>query len=99
MLVNDSQFIDRAVVIREKGTNRSKFLLGKVDKYTWVDIGSSYLPSDLLAAFLFAQLENMELITKKRRRIYELGKAFRGPVSSVRVRLGSPVLSSIWAPP
>jgi dTDP-4-amino-4,6-dideoxygalactose transaminase len=66
LLVNDSQFIDRAVVIREKGTNRSKFLLGKVDKYTWVEKGSSYLPSDLVAAFLWAQMEQATEITQRR---------------------------------
>jgi len=72
LLVNRDQFIERAEIIREKGTNRSQFFRGQVDKYTWVDIGSSYLPSDLLAAFLYAQLEHMEKITVKRRKIYEL---------------------------
>ena len=57
LLINDPQYIERAEIIREKGTNRSRFFRGQVDKYTWVDIGSSYLPSDILAAFLFAQLE------------------------------------------
>lgn len=63
----DPAVIEQAEVIREKGTNRSKFLQGLVDKYTWVDIGGSYLPSDLLAAFLFAQLEQVDLITNKRK--------------------------------
>ena len=53
-------------ILREKGTNRSQFLRGQVDKYTWVDIGSSYVPSDMLAAFLLGQLENMEKITARR---------------------------------
>ena len=57
LLVNDPELVERALIIREKGTNRSQFFRGQVDKYTWVDIGSSYLPSDLLAAFLLAQLE------------------------------------------
>ena len=66
LLVNDSRFSDKAVVIREKGTNRSKFLLGNVDKYTWVDKGSSYLPSELVAAFLWAQMEQATEITQRR---------------------------------
>ena len=57
LLINDREYVERAEIIREKGTNRSRFFRGQVDKYTWVDIGSSYLPSDLLAAFLYGQLE------------------------------------------
>jgi dTDP-4-amino-4,6-dideoxygalactose transaminase len=71
VLINDRQFIDRAEIIREKGTNRSRFFRGQVDKYTWVDIGSSYLPSDILAAFLYAQLEARQEIQAKRRHIWE----------------------------
>jgi dTDP-4-amino-4,6-dideoxygalactose transaminase len=71
LLINDSQYIDRAEILREKGTNRSRFFRGEVDKYTWVDIGSSYLPSDILAAFLYAQLEAREIIQSKRRRIWK----------------------------
>jgi len=71
LLMNDARFIDRAEIIREKGTNRNRFFRGQVDKYTWVDIGSSYLPSDVLAAFLFAQLENREQIQTQRRRIWQ----------------------------
>src|SRR5215204_6264069 len=71
LLVNRETFIERAEIIREKGTNRSRFFRGQVDKYTWVDLGSSFLPSDILAAFLYAQLENMDLITNKRREIYQ----------------------------
>jgi dTDP-4-amino-4,6-dideoxygalactose transaminase len=70
LIINDPQLIERAEIIREKGTNRSRFFRGQVDKYTWVDIGSSYLPSDLLAAFLFAQLEARDQIQAKRRRIW-----------------------------
>ncbi len=66
LLVNTKQFAHRAEIIREKGTNRSQFLRGQIDKYTWVDVGSSYVPSDLLAAFLLGQLEHMEQITAKR---------------------------------
>jgi dTDP-4-amino-4,6-dideoxygalactose transaminase len=71
LLINDRQYIERAEIIREKGTNRSRFFRGLIDKYTWVDIGSSYLPSDLLAAFLYAQLEAREEIQAKRQRIWE----------------------------
>jgi dTDP-4-amino-4,6-dideoxygalactose transaminase len=65
-IVNDNSFIERAEIIREKGTNRSKFFRGMVDKYTWVDKGSSYLPSELNAAFLFAQLEDTQAIQSDR---------------------------------
>ena len=71
LLINDPQFIERAEVIREKGTNRSRFFRGQVDKYTWVDIGSSYLPSDILAAYLYAQLEARESIQAMRQRIWK----------------------------
>ena len=71
LLINDPQYIERAEIIREKGTNRSRFFRGEVDKYTWVDLGSSYLPADILAAFLYAQLEAREQIQARRRRIWE----------------------------
>ena len=71
LIVNDPQLVDRAMIVREKGTNRHRFFRGEVDKYTWVDLGSSYVLSDLLAAFLFAQLEAREEIQKKRRRIWD----------------------------
>lgn len=71
LLINDEKYLERAEIIREKGTNRSKFFRGQVDKYTWIDLGSSYLPSDILAAFLFAQLESSEIIQKKRREVWE----------------------------
>lgn len=60
LLVNDDEFVERAEIIREKGTNRSNFLRGVVDKYTWVDVGSSYLPSEIIAAFLWAQIEHID---------------------------------------
>lgn len=72
LLINDLAFVERAEIIREKGTNRSRFFRGQVDKYTWVDIGSSYLPSDILAAFLFAQFEQREKIQLHRKQVWEL---------------------------
>ncbi|MBL8164717.1 MAG: dTDP-4-amino-4,6-dideoxygalactose transaminase [Anaerolineae bacterium] len=71
LLINSPAYVERAEIIREKGTNRSRFFRGQVDKYTWVDVGSSYLPSDLLAAFLYAQLEARDDIQSKRRAIWE----------------------------
>ncbi len=71
ILVNDDRFVERAEIIREKGTNRSKFFRGEVDKYSWVDIGSSYLPGDVIAAFLYAQMENALEISKKRMQTWE----------------------------
>jgi dTDP-4-amino-4,6-dideoxygalactose transaminase len=66
LLVNDPALVERAEIVREKGTNRSKFFRGEVDKYTWVDLGSSYLPGEIIAAFLWAQLEEAEAITARR---------------------------------
>lgn len=66
LLINDKSLIERAEILREKGTNRSRFLRGLVHKYTWVDVGSSYLPSDMLAAFLYAQLEARDAIQARR---------------------------------
>ena len=71
LLINDPRYIERAEILREKGTNRSRFFRGQVDKYTWVDLGSSYLPSDVLAAFLFAQFEHRDQIQSRRRRVWE----------------------------
>ena len=78
LLLNDASLIDRAEVIREKGTNRSRFFRGEVDKYSWVDIGSSYLPSDILAAVLAAQLEGHDAIQVRRRRLWERYEAALG---------------------
>jgi dTDP-4-amino-4,6-dideoxygalactose transaminase len=75
LLVNDETYIERAEIIREKGTNRSRFIRGVVDKYTWVDKGSSYLPSELNAAFLFAQLENAQIIQNDRMNTWNHYKA------------------------
>ena len=71
IVLNNEKLVERAEIIREKGTNRSKFFRGEVDKYTWVDIGSSFLPSDILAAFLYAQLENMESINRRRGQLFD----------------------------
>lgn len=71
LLINDPGYSGRAEIIREKGTNRSRFFRGQVDKYSWVDLGSSYLPSDLLAGFLVAQLEAREQIQNARNRIWD----------------------------
>lgn len=71
LIINNEKFAERAEIIREKGTNRSKFFRGQVDKYTWVDIGSSYLPSDVIAAYLYAQLENSDEINTRRLKIWE----------------------------
>lgn len=71
LLINNPEYIERAEIIREKGTDRSRFFRGQVDKYTWVDLGSSFLPSDLLAAFLLRQLESREAIQNKRRQIWQ----------------------------
>ena len=72
LLINDAQFNQRAEILREKGTDRSRFFRGEIDKYTWVDVGSSYLPADLLAAFLRAQLEHRGQIQSMRRQIWEI---------------------------
>src|SRR5207248_414675 len=81
--INDASMIERAEIMREKGTNRSLYFRGQVDKYSWVDLGSSYLMSDVLAAFLYAQLEKWEAIQAQRRRIWELyDQALRGWAAS-----------------
>ena len=71
LIINDKNLIERAEIIREKGTNRSNFFRGQVDKYTWVDIGSSFLPSELIAAFLYGQLMHSDQIINKRKEIWE----------------------------
>ena len=70
LAINDEQYVQRAEVIREKGTNRSAFFRGEVDKYGWVDVGSSFLPSEIVAAFLYAQLENLNAIQQRRKEIW-----------------------------
>ncbi|GAB1309277.1 dTDP-4-amino-4,6-dideoxygalactose transaminase [Urechidicola sp. KH5] len=72
LVVNDDRFISRAEIIWEKGTNRAAFFRGEIDKYNWVDIGSSFLPSEIIAAFLWAQIENLEKIQLKRKTIWNM---------------------------
>ena len=79
LLINDQRYLEAAEIIREKGTNRSRFFRGQVDKYTWVDVGSSYLPSDMLAAYLYAQLEMSEQIQGKRHFLWESYAALLQP--------------------
>lgn len=87
LLINDKRFIERAEIIREKGTNRSKFFRGEIDKYTWVDIGSSYLPSELVAAFLFAQMEAADEITRARLTLWDMyHSSFAGLETDNRIR-------------
>ena len=71
LLINDPTLVERGEIIREKGTNRSRFFRGQIDKYTWVDIGSSYLPSDILAAILYSHFEQADFIQSKRKEIWE----------------------------
>lgn len=78
LLINDPQLMESAEIIREKGTNRSRFFRGQVDKYSWVDIGSSYLPSDILAAYLLGQLEQRDKIQAHRQRVWEYYHAALG---------------------
>jgi dTDP-4-amino-4,6-dideoxygalactose transaminase len=91
LLVNDSSLIQRAEIIREKGTNRSQFFRGEVDKYTWIDVGSSYLPSELIAAFLWAQMEEAEAITARRLRLWENYHQALEPLE-LRGRLRRPIV-------
>jgi len=87
ILVNRAEMAQRAEIIREKGTNRSQFFRGEVDKYTWVDVGSSYLPGEVIAAFLCAQMEEAAAITARRRSVWEsYHKAFAGLEARERVR-------------
>lgn len=75
LLINDSELAERAEIVREKGTNRSRFFRGQIDKYTWVDIGSSYLPSEILAAYLYGQLEQREKIQNHRKNLWQIYEA------------------------
>lgn len=88
LVVQDPALVERAEIIREKGTDRSRFFRGQVDKYTWIDIGSSYLPSELVAAYLYAQLERAEAILAKRRSIFARYHEAFGPLQTEgRLRL------------
>ena len=87
LFVNDERFLERAEIVREKGTNRSSFFRGETDRYTWVDIGSSYLPGEIIAAFLWAQLEEADSITARRAEIWNLYHSRLGPCErSGRIR-------------
>jgi dTDP-4-amino-4,6-dideoxygalactose transaminase len=88
LLINDPRFVERAEMIREKGTNRSQFFRGQVDKYTWVDIGSSYLPGEIVAAFLWAQMEEADAITRRRLDIWSnYHESFAGLEEAAKVQL------------
>jgi dTDP-4-amino-4,6-dideoxygalactose transaminase len=87
LLINNPEFVERAEIIREKGTNRSKFFRGQVDKYTWVDVGSSYLPGEIIAAFLWAQMQEADSITARRMAIWNrYHEAFAELEAAGRVR-------------
>lgn len=81
LCINAPELVEAAEVIRDKGTNRSRFLRGMVDKYTWVDVGSSYVPSEIACAFLYAQLEQMESIARRRRAVYECYRQQLAPLA------------------
>src|SRR5207253_2228637 len=88
LTINDARFAERAEIIREKGTNRAKFLRGEIDKYTWVDVGSSYLPSEVVAAFLYAQLQRIDEINAIRQGIFDRYiDAFRHLVPQGRIAI------------
>ncbi len=91
LLVNDDRFTERAEIIREKGTNRSQFFRGQIDKYTWVDIGSSYLPGEVIAAFLWAQMEEAQNITQRRLDIWQRYHAALAPLE-VAGKLRRPII-------
>ena len=82
LCINDPEMVERAEIIRDKGTNRKKFFRGDVDKYTWVDIGSSYVPSEISCAFLYAQLELLDTIADRRKDIYQLYRSQLKPLES-----------------
>lgn len=92
LCVNDESLVQRAEIIREKGTNRSSFFRGEVDKYGWVDIGSSFLPSDIIAAYLFAQLEHIDQIESRRKAIWELYRQRLEPISLKTGRFKIPLV-------
>jgi len=90
LIINNPEFIERAEAIREKGTNRSQFRRGEIDSYTWVDVGSSYLPSDMISAFLYAQLENIDKISRRCGEIFDYYYTSLSPLSEAgQLRLPS----------
>jgi dTDP-4-amino-4,6-dideoxygalactose transaminase len=92
LVINKPELTQRAEIIREKGTNRSSFFRGEVDKYGWVDIGSSFLPSDIIAAYLFAQLENIDVIQNRRKAIWQAYHDVLSTVAQTSGRFSLPVL-------
>jgi len=82
LLINDEALVERAEIVREKGTNRSQFFRGQVDKYTWVDVGSSYLPGEIIAAFLAAQFEEADDIMRRRMALWERYHAWAAPLEA-----------------
>jgi dTDP-4-amino-4,6-dideoxygalactose transaminase len=91
LLLNDPSLVERAEILQEKGTDRSRFFRGEIDKYTWVDVGSSYLPSEINAAFLWAQLEQADLITRQRLDLWDAYHALMAPLEDAG-RLRRPVV-------
>ena len=91
LCINDPHFIERAEILRDKGTNRQQFFRGEVDKYTWVDIGSSYVPSEIASAFLFGQLEMLDAIRDRRRAIFDNYSNLLKPLNDAGL-LRSPVI-------
>ncbi|MCX7386121.1 MAG: dTDP-4-amino-4,6-dideoxygalactose transaminase [Planctomycetales bacterium] len=83
LCINNPEMIERAEIIRDKGTNRQRFFRGEVDKYTWVDVGSSYVPSEICSAFLYAQLEEMDRISERRREIYQTYRQALNPMQEI----------------
>lgn len=92
LCVNDEAFVGRAEIIREKGTNRSAFFRGEIDKYGWVDIGSSFLPSDIVAAYLFAQLEKIDIIQERRKTIWSFYQRCLEPLAKKYGRFSLPYI-------
>lgn len=82
LCINDPELIQRAEIIRDKGTNRQRFFRGEVDKYTWVDVGSSYVPSEICSAFLYAQLEELERISERRSEVYQTYRRALKPLAA-----------------
>ena len=94
LMINDPRFVERAEIIREKGTNRSQFFRGQVDKYTWVDFGSSYLPSELISAFLWAQMDEADAITRRRLGIWDTYHRFLAQAEGAG-KLRRPVIPAV----
>lgn len=92
LVTNKAELAARAEIIREKGTNRARFMLGLVDKYSWVDVGSSYIPSELVAAFLRAQLDEADAITARRRRIWDLYHAHFAALDAQNIGIRRPIV-------